>query len=57
MDRFEMNQDEASELNILIASEKNEISLYQSDAEVPLSPIDTEHCQNLESSDLKFGKR
>lgn len=34
MDRLELNQDEDSELNILIASEKTEISLYLSDAEM-----------------------
>lgn len=51
-----MNKDESSEFNILIASEKTAISLYLSDAEMPF-PIDTEHCQNLEPSDLKFGKR
>ena len=52
-----MNQDASSELTILLTFEKTEISFYLSSAEMPLPPVDTEHCQNLESNDLKFGKR
>lgn len=51
-----MNQDKASELNTLIASEKTEISLYLSDAEMHFLQL-TQHSQNLKSSDQKFGKR
>lgn len=57
MERFGMNQDAASELKINLNFEKTEISFYLSGTEMPLPPVDTEHCQNLESKDLKFGKR
>jgi len=52
-----MNQDASSELKILFAFEKSEICSYQRGAEMPFLPADTELCQNLESSDLKVGKR
>lgn len=57
MERFGMNQDATSELKVNLNFEKTEISFYLSSTEMPLPPVDTEHCQNLESKDLKFGKR
>lgn len=56
-DRFVMNQNASSELKTLLTFEKTKISFYPSGTEMPLPPVDTEHCWNLESNDLKFGKR